>query len=74
MITTKDGQTYVDGTGRGITFDLALIIATVRDSIVKDFNLSIEEANKVVETAYNIGIMSNEERGKLLGELGSEVE
>lgn len=74
MIKVEKSIAHFEGTAKELTFELIHLLLGYKHNLMKEFNLSEQEALGVIEQCGKIAYMNTAERVEFLNNLLSDVE
>lgn len=72
MIRVEDNIAYIEGDPKTLCTQFTHLIVQLIKTLEEDFDLSQEEAIKIINNCAKIAYMDDEERAKYLSEIGGE--
>lgn len=69
MLEVNGSLAKIEGTAKEITFELTHLLLSFKSTLMKEFEISEEDAMQIIAKCGEIAFMSNEERAKVLDEM-----
>lgn len=69
MIIVTDNVTRIEGDPKQVMIELTMLLASFKETLRKEYNMTDEQGNMILSKAYEIAMMDNYSRKIMLDEL-----